>query len=263
MTIQHGWNKAGERTTTIVASADNATGWVLWNNTNGQMANLDQCRWGFRSLISLARDLQDDLTDGEPIKDPVDFCRVHSFWNWEASCRGFVKNNLPKLRASRAKISTPVDYAGTTTTSFCELAMNQMKPLIQYFWHFVTSPIDPVKQIRAGLAEGRQPKFARLHADDLLRLVNIELDGCDWGQPVLDELDSDFTEPLPKSFVAESFGRSVDWLREQIDAGAIRVHSETTRTAKTVRFHIDTVPMLKMPHERARLLAAFRKRKAD
>ena len=75
------------------------------------------------------------------------------------------------------------------------------------------------------------------------------------------EFDSDFTEALPKEFVANQFKKSVDWLREQIDAGAIRVHSETKRTARNARFHIDTVPMLKHAHDRARLLEQFRAKK--
>lgn len=86
---------------------------------------------------------------------------------------------------------------------------------------------------------------------------------CSDGEEMGGEVESDFTEPLPKEFVAHMFKKSTDWLREQIDDGAIRVHSETSRTARKARFHIDTVPMLKHAHDRARLLLEFQNKKGQ
>jgi hypothetical protein len=68
--------------------------------------------------------------------------------------------------------------------------------------------------------------------------------------------ENDFTEPLPKRFVAEVvFLKSTDWLKQQVDSGVIVAKT----TKKFIQVHIDSMPTLKRRNERTTALATWKK----
>ncbi len=68
--------------------------------------------------------------------------------------------------------------------------------------------------------------------------------------------ENDFTEPLPKRFVADVvFLKSTDWLKQQVDSGAIVAKT----TKKFIQVHIDSMPILKRRNERTNALATWKK----
>jgi len=77
-----------------------------------------------------------------------------------------------------------------------------------------------------------------------------------------EDIASDYSESLPKWFVAEAFDKSVDWLKDRITDETVRTYPGTKSTAKIIRVHIDDLPpALRRESDRKRLLQASQKKR--
>ena len=142
---------------------------------------LPQALFSFESMLLSAQKVAEAFEAGSPLDDRDEFAPIRNLFRWKATCRKYVKDNMIALLAARRETKTPADYAGTTSRSFCQQAVESCECLIRQLWVFVTDPKVPDEdQVQAASTRGDKINLKPIHADDLLTLVSSELALLQW-----------------------------------------------------------------------------------
>lgn len=107
------------------------------------------------------------------------------------------------------------------------------------------------QDVSCSVADG-YPTFTQSLMNDLRRLKGKKPE----------DIASDYSEPLPKWFVADALEISVDTLKKKITNNSIRVYPGISKASKIIRVHIDDLPpSLRRENDRKRLLQASQKKR--
>ena len=181
MEVHQGWNEDGKKVTVIRVSRHEANYWSAWDSSTANPATQWDAERAFQSMLTTARKVQRGFETGTSLESDCVTAPIRNLYAWYSTCKCFVESKRVALRTARSKITSPADYQGTQTTSFCEQAVSTVDQLIRQLWHFVESPNqDPAEQVQAASSRGEKLNLKPIHADDLLTLVSGELQLLKW-----------------------------------------------------------------------------------